>query len=40
VRGELFRYSTEQKRTLVEMKLEESSMESIFKELTSGGQEK
>lgn len=40
VRGELFKYASDQKRSLIELKVEEHSMESIFKELTSEEQEK
>jgi len=35
LRGELFQYASDQKRSLIELKVEEYSMESIFKELTS-----
>ncbi|MEP2667600.1 MAG: gliding motility-associated ABC transporter ATP-binding subunit GldA [Cyclobacteriaceae bacterium] len=35
VRGELFKYASAQNRSLIELKVEEHSMESIFKELTS-----
>jgi len=35
VRSELFKYASDQNRSLIELKVEEHSMESIFKELTS-----
>lgn len=37
VRAELFKYASAQNRSLIELKAEEHSMESIFKELTSEG---
>ncbi len=40
VRGELFKYASDQKRSLIELKVEEYTMESIFKELTSEEHEK
>ncbi len=35
VRGELFRYASERGRSLVELRVEENTMESVFKHLTS-----
>lgn len=35
VRGELFRYASEKGRSLVELRVEENTMESVFKQLTS-----
>ncbi|MCB0491048.1 MAG: gliding motility-associated ABC transporter ATP-binding subunit GldA [Cyclobacteriaceae bacterium] len=40
VRSELFKYASDQNRSLIELKVEEHSMESIFKELTSEENEK
>ncbi|MFZ1809458.1 MAG: gliding motility-associated ABC transporter ATP-binding subunit GldA [Cyclobacteriaceae bacterium] len=40
VRSELFKYASDQNRSLIELKVEEYSMESIFKELTSEENEK
>ena len=37
VRGALFRYASEKGRSLMELKVEENTMESIFKQLTSTG---
>lgn len=39
LRGQLFHYASEKKRSLIELKVEENSMESIFKELTSAAHE-
>jgi ABC-2 type transport system ATP-binding protein len=35
LRSALFRYASDQQRSLIELKVEENSMESIFKDLTS-----
>ncbi|MEQ8363708.1 MAG: gliding motility-associated ABC transporter ATP-binding subunit GldA [Cyclobacteriaceae bacterium] len=40
VRSELFKYASDKNRSLIELKVEEHSMESIFKELTSEATEK
>lgn len=40
VRSELFKYASDKNRSLIELKVEEHSMESIFKELTSEEKEK
>jgi ABC-2 type transport system ATP-binding protein len=40
VRSELFKYASDQNRSLIELKVEEHSMELIFKELTSEENEK
>lgn len=39
LRAQLFRYASEKNRSLIELKVEENSMESIFKELTSAAHE-